>query len=164
MIRFKCEHCGWPVRVPPAHAGKTGRCPSCRALVQIPAQDDEQAEVAQLAQALRERGDRSDQSPGHPPPPPLPEYRIDNDDVELQPEDASHKTDIIPAEELLSAAEAKKRRRAARQAARQAAQAPHAAHHPPAARGGRLRLFILLAIGLVVLTVAVAAYFIFARS
>jgi len=155
MIRFKCEHCGWPVRVPPAYAGKTGRCPSCGALVHIPGQP----EVAQLAQALRGGHDGSPDS-RTPPPPPLPEYPIDNDDVELPEENASHKTDIMPAEELLSPAEAKRRRRAARQAAQGAT-----ADSPPLRHtNARFRLFILLATALILITIALAAYFIFGRG
>ncbi len=36
MIGFLCEHCGGPVRVTDAHAGKKGRCPHCQAVVNIP--------------------------------------------------------------------------------------------------------------------------------
>ena len=35
-IQFECKDCRQPVRVPKEHAGKKGRCPNCRATVEIP--------------------------------------------------------------------------------------------------------------------------------
>ena len=39
MIHFQCEHCGHAVRVPTRYAGKKGRCPACKNIVDIPSQD-----------------------------------------------------------------------------------------------------------------------------
>jgi len=36
MIQFTCEHCGRRLRVADACAGKHGRCPQCRQVVQVP--------------------------------------------------------------------------------------------------------------------------------
>lgn len=36
MIEFKCQGCGTRVRVSDDNAGKKGRCPQCKAIVQIP--------------------------------------------------------------------------------------------------------------------------------
>lgn len=36
MIRFPCPHCGEPVEVDEAFAGRKGRCPDCSAVVTIP--------------------------------------------------------------------------------------------------------------------------------
>jgi phage FluMu protein Com len=36
VIAFKCEKCGQLMRVPENHAGKSGKCPKCKATVTIP--------------------------------------------------------------------------------------------------------------------------------
>ena len=69
MIRFACEHCGKPVRVPEAAGGKKGRCPFCKAVVDIPPPGTAAAEAgAELAAAaaLAEAG--ADETPAPPPP------------------------------------------------------------------------------------------------
>ena len=167
MIRFRCEQCGWAVRVPSAYAGKMGRCPSCKAVVRIPGTLDDAAPdaVSQLAQAAREpspaaQGEQPCVPPtSRPPPPPLPEYHIDQDDVEI-PEDPSGETDVMPPEEVIDASEAKRRRRAAREANRLTAQArAQAAVAPIRRRNNLLRIIILVGIGVAVLAIAVTAMF-----
>ena len=46
MIHFDCQHCGKPVRVPDAYAGKLGRCPNCHEVVSIPGGTDAITELA----------------------------------------------------------------------------------------------------------------------
>lgn len=36
MISFYCDDCGRKIKVSPAHAGKKGKCPNCRAVVVVP--------------------------------------------------------------------------------------------------------------------------------
>lgn len=36
MIHFKCQHCGASINVPEQYAGKKGKCPSCKQLVEVP--------------------------------------------------------------------------------------------------------------------------------
>ena len=147
-----------------------GRCPSCKAVLRIPGTPEgvDPHKFPHLAQAA------SDPSPGAqseqprpaplPPrtsPPPLPEYRIDQDDVEI-PEDSSGETDVMPPEEVIDASEAKRRRRAAREANRLKAQArAQAAVAPIRRRNDLLRIVILLGIGVALLAIAVAAIFLF---
>ena len=40
MIRFRCPHCGGPVRVASICAGRKGRCPSCQQTLDIPLAGD----------------------------------------------------------------------------------------------------------------------------
>jgi len=78
MIHFVCRYCGGPVRVPSAHAGRKGRCPSCKRVVEIPLEDE-----------------------GVPPPPSVREEE-DGEDLDLSPdapgdEDHIGDTDILPS-------------------------------------------------------------------
>jgi len=43
MIEFRCKNCGWTLRVPPAHAGKKGKCPKCGIVVTVPQPPTEDA-------------------------------------------------------------------------------------------------------------------------
>ena len=36
MIHLACQHCGARLKVPQAHAGKTGRCPHCQGRITVP--------------------------------------------------------------------------------------------------------------------------------
>jgi DNA-directed RNA polymerase subunit RPC12/RpoP len=36
MVHFLCSHCGAKLKVPQAHAGKTGRCPHCQGKITVP--------------------------------------------------------------------------------------------------------------------------------
>ncbi len=73
MIHFECEHCGHAVRVPAAHAGKKGRCPSCKAVVDIPSSDHDV-----------------------PPPPAQNETAAEEFELPSPDEDPSGDTDILP--------------------------------------------------------------------
>ena len=74
MIRFTCGQCNQPVRVADSFAGKKGRCPSCKAVVHIPAHSEPEEQldsaVADLTAALG--GDDTDAEAPAPPPPPPP--------------------------------------------------------------------------------------------
>ncbi len=48
MIRFNCSSCGKLVQVADLHAGKKGKCPHCRTLMEIP-----QASAAEAAAAAK---------------------------------------------------------------------------------------------------------------
>ena len=37
MIAFACPHCGAPLRIDDSMAGRSGACPSCSRVVQVPA-------------------------------------------------------------------------------------------------------------------------------
>ncbi|GAH58359.1 unnamed protein product, partial [marine sediment metagenome] len=96
MIRFTCQHCGEPVRVPDTSGGKKGRCPFCKGVAEIPGPSAPSDEVADLAAALS--GDEpADQKP---PPPPSPEDLLA--ETEAEPElsplgDPSTETDRLDA-------------------------------------------------------------------
>lgn len=99
MIRFTCQECGRPVRVPDALAGKKGRCPHCKQVIQVPvAEPPPTGEVADLAAALPAQRPQPPAEPPRPPPPP-PEPSLQ--DVDIEPEllesagDPSHKTDRL---------------------------------------------------------------------
>ena len=135
-----------------------GRCPSCKAVIRIPGPaDGADDNVSQRAPGPS----------GLVPPPPrtlppsLPEYRVEQDDIEI-PEDPSGETDVIPSEEVIDASEAKRRRRAAREARRGEAQArAQAAVTPLRRRHSLLRLIVLIGIGVALLAVAIASIFVF---
>jgi len=97
MIRFTCEHCGKPVRIPNTFGGKKGRCPFCDAVVNIPPPAEpslEEAEAAGLAAAVStEQADRQ-------PRPAAPRAAQVPDTEDIEPEldtagDPSHKTDRL---------------------------------------------------------------------
>ncbi|MFP4052474.1 MAG: hypothetical protein ACLFV7_01255 [Phycisphaerae bacterium] len=98
MIHFRCEHCGDSVRVRDEHAGKSGRCPFCKAVVRIPEQSDEP--LGQAAPSLTaQTGAAGSAVP--PPPPAVPSSLDDSlgEDLNLVPiaKDPASETDIIPA-------------------------------------------------------------------
>ena len=67
MIRFTCELCGKSVRTRDEYVGKKGRCPACRAVINIPRPPNAgQNNVSSLAAALSE----TDHTPAVVPPPP----------------------------------------------------------------------------------------------
>src|SRR3954454_12681367 len=46
MIKFTCEHCGKDnITAPDVAAGKKGKCPACKQVVQIPALDDVETDL-----------------------------------------------------------------------------------------------------------------------
>src|SRR5947209_8473081 len=46
MIKFTCEQCGKDnITAPDAAAGKKGKCPACKKVVQIPALDDVETDL-----------------------------------------------------------------------------------------------------------------------
>lgn len=109
MIRFTCEHCGKPVRIPNTFGGKKGRCPFCNAVVNIPPPAEpslEEAEAAGLAAAVSavEQADRE-------PRPEAPRAAGGPDTEDIEPEldtagDPSHKTDrldVMPEETAVEA-------------------------------------------------------------
>jgi len=163
MIHFNCTHCGWPVRVADAYAGKPGRCPSCGGVVTIPGQPAPGADqqegidnVAALAAAMQgdEEGGGLDSGQGVPPPPAP--GRAPMEDVHLpdSPKDISGETDILPAEQLIDAKEAKRRRHAARE--RRARASGHGL-----GQGKRkmitARLLLIVSVSILVLAIAAMA-------
>jgi hypothetical protein len=68
MIEFHCEACGAPVRIGDEFGGKKGRCPSCGAVIDIPAQSDPAVAKAAPAPAPGP----TPQSPAPMPPQPAP--------------------------------------------------------------------------------------------
>lgn len=100
MVHFICEHCGRPVRVADAFGGKKGRCPFCKAVVNIPPAAAGTAESeAELAAAAALVGAVPDEAP--PPPPP---HRIEDVAGPSEPEldlasatDPKSKTDRLEA-------------------------------------------------------------------
>ena len=112
MIRFTCQSCGQPVRVPDPFGGKKGRCPSCKQVVQIPAESEPSPapgdEVDDLA-ALLDQTAPAREPPPAPPPPSIEDVADAGADSSLPaPQDPRGKTDRIPtkeAEDLLEIAE-----------------------------------------------------------
>jgi len=43
MIEFRCKNCGWILHIPPAHAGKKGKCPKCKSILTVPQPPTEDA-------------------------------------------------------------------------------------------------------------------------
>jgi len=156
MIRFHCTRCGWPVRVADTHAGKQGRCPSCKHTVRIPGEPvgNSQA-LAELISAAEDRAaapaDQGDSTHADiPRPPSVVEPSLDGDEDDLPQRGASDETDILPAEEIITVGEAKARRRAARRKARLASR-----QASRRARGPISRLLVVIAVAAVTALVAV---------
>jgi len=102
MIRFTCQSCGQPVRVPDKFGGKKGRCPSCKQVVQIPAESAPSAttdEMDDLA-ALLGPSTPAGQAPPAPPPPSIEDAPDAGAEAPLPtPHDPRGKTDRIPTAE-----------------------------------------------------------------
>jgi len=97
MIRFSCRQCGKGVRVPDTFAGKKGRCPFCKVVMDIPSPTGASPEDA-LA-ALAGAADEQDSTP-----PPRPPSSLDDisEGTELELDlalggDPSDKTDVLEA-------------------------------------------------------------------
>ena len=106
-MRFTCTHCGWPVRVSDDCAGKLGRCPSCKGVVDIP-NPGQSAEappkvgaMAGVANSQRAKGQTA--APAVPAMAAEP-HPGENDELDLDSEldesatDACDDTDILPAD------------------------------------------------------------------
>lgn len=165
MIHFECEHCGRPVRVPQACAGKNGRCPSCGRIVRIPgtslAPEEEGTGEAMSDLTAAVTGDQKDQTV--PPPPTVheadPGKSIEEEfDIPMPTGNAADETEILPAEvDLEDDAE---------QVSVRSGEEARALHPPVAAvkiaarsadSGKRLTLILFLIV--VVLGIAIAAVF-----
>jgi hypothetical protein len=57
-IKFHCEHCGKSISAPDDAGGKKGRCPSCKAVVYVPAAQVEELPLAPLDDAEEQRQKR----------------------------------------------------------------------------------------------------------
>jgi len=57
-IKFHCEHCGKTISAPDDAGGRKGRCPSCKAVVYVPAADVEEFELAPIDEAEEQRRKR----------------------------------------------------------------------------------------------------------
>jgi len=75
MIRFTCSACRERVRVSDSFGGKKGRCPFCRAVIQIPTESEPEPgpsssadEAAALAAALSSEDSAAGEAPAPPPP------------------------------------------------------------------------------------------------
>ena len=97
MIQFTCGHCGKSVRVNDAHAGKKGRCPSCRAIVPIPRTPATEGHenIAELAAAVR--GQDDDSHAAVPPPPRVNEPEADEFELVDIRTSSAFETDTFPA-------------------------------------------------------------------
>lgn len=171
MIRFVCEHCGKPVRVPEAFGGKKGRCPFCKAVVHIPppAAAGASDAAAELAAAAALAGAARDEAP-----PPRPPSRIEDVAEAKEPEldlasatDPKSKTDRLEAveggdvidfaddEEQTAAAASASREptpmEQARAAQRAQAEAMKAAKKRRMLIGGAVLLVLIVAAGVVAL-------------
>ena len=171
MIHFVCEHCGKPVRVPEAFAGKKGRCPFCKAVVNIPppAAAGASDAAAELAAAAALAGAARDEAP-----PPRPPSRIEDVAEPKEPEldlasatDPRSKTDRLGAiedggvidfaddEEQTEAVEAASREptplEQARASQRAQAEAIKAAKKRRMLIGGAVLLVLIVAAGVVAL-------------
>lgn len=105
-MRFTCTHCGWPVRVSDDCAGKLGRCPSCKGVVDIPRVGHPQETppkaraMAGAANAQRAIGQTAPTAPAVAAGP----QPSDKDELDLDSEldesatDACDDTDILPAD------------------------------------------------------------------
>lgn len=124
-IEFHCSHCGKKIKAPDEHAGKRGKCPSCKNSVYIPTPDedieplrlspvDEQDEQQReklmeesrnVARTLRGEGDdlpAEDTRPQTPSPMPEGDARLPTDVETLVNEYllAMHEGELDEAEEL----------------------------------------------------------------
>lgn len=70
-IAFRCAACGFQARVPDSYAGKRGKCPQCKGVVQIPAA----AQSAAPAPAAAAAAPSSTESPAAPAAPATPTVR-----------------------------------------------------------------------------------------
>jgi hypothetical protein len=68
MIKLSCPGCGRSLNVPDNAAGKTGRCPSCKASVVVPSAAASVLEL--VADAPRRASPRAPEAPPPSPPPP----------------------------------------------------------------------------------------------
>lgn len=148
MIHFDCQHCGKPVRVPDAHAGKKGRCPSCHEVVSIPLEDDAIAAMASVMEGEPEPPEEKTVV-GYVPPPPVSQPRHEEDP--LQPAEAGDDLDdtvILPAEAAAKLDTIDE----------EPIPRPRSRHHRPAARPRVLtprRTFLIVAVTIMLLAAAV---------
>ena len=102
MIHFQCKHCGHPVRIPDAHAGKRGRCPACKGIVTVPYGEAEAAggdEIAALASAAEgARGPAAEETHAVPPPPARADLEREEIELPSSTKGPSDETDILPAQ------------------------------------------------------------------
>jgi len=102
MIHFQCKHCGHPVRIPDAHAGKRGRCPACKGIVTVPHGEAEAAagdEIAALASAAEgARGLAAEETHAVPPPPARADLEREEIELPSSTKAPSDETDILPAQ------------------------------------------------------------------
>jgi hypothetical protein len=165
MIRFTCQHCQGLVQVAGAFAGKQGRCPFCKNSVRIPLQSDPLAKSvngqagdienpatddlrALKAAVLKEE---LPQQPSKPVPPP-PQTIEQAEDFQLDLGDnGSGRTDEMPAIQTLHPTVVQ-------------AEREHPAHviHAPLRRYGLT--WLVFAIGVVIVIMAILLVIVFARQ
>jgi len=109
VIRFVCRHCNKPVRIPDAFAGKSGRCPFCKQVIQIPAtsEPEQQASEAPAAATPAEEEAPAPPAPeapapaeeeeGKPPPPAEPSDEAEKPEEETQVAEALEGLEQAPA-------------------------------------------------------------------
>lgn len=163
MIRFDCKHCGNSVRVADSFAGKKGRCPSCKQIVQIPAaSQDAKAEldkVSALSAALDRHKEETVQEDQAPPPPPR-QAKHDTEADLVVAGDPSNQTDrmevITDADEFKLAGEDEPDLSASSRPATPPQPAP--TNPPPAKLARRNRVMLIAIAGVAVAAVALALY------